>query len=143
MRIQSTSSRLSYAVLLPLLMLCVQGSAQQQSGKRTIVHPGRLLDVRTGKVLTNQAIVIQDDKIERVAPASEIQASANATVIDLPNATVLPGLIDAHTHLTYNPQFGYESRVLLRCETSMRADTVTWPCAMQSMPVTCRARACW
>src|SRR5947209_14778946 len=109
MRIQSTSSRLSYAVLLPLLMLCVQGSAQQQSGKRTIVHPGRLLDVRTGKVLTNQAIVIQDDKIERVAPASEIQASANATVIDLPNATVLPGLIDAHTHLTYNPQFGYES----------------------------------
>jgi imidazolonepropionase-like amidohydrolase len=107
MRIQSTSSRFFYAVLFSLLMLCVRGSAQQP-GKRTIVHPGRLLDVRTGKVLTNQAIVIQDDKIEKVAPASEISASANATVIDLPNATVLPGLIDAHTHLTYNPQFGYE-----------------------------------
>ena len=108
MRIQSTSSKFFYAMLSSLLALCVQGSAQQQPGKRTIVHPGRLLDVRTGKVLTNQAIVIQDDKIEKVAPASEIQASANATVIDLPNATVLPGLIDAHTHLTYNPQFGYE-----------------------------------
>jgi imidazolonepropionase-like amidohydrolase len=107
MRIQSTSSKFFYAVLLSLLMLCVQGPAQQP-GKRTIVHPGRLLDVRTGKVLTNQAIVIQDDKIEKVAPASEIETSANATVIDLPNATVLPGLIDAHTHLTYNPQFGYE-----------------------------------
>jgi imidazolonepropionase-like amidohydrolase len=61
--------------------------------------------VKTGKTLTNQAIVIQGDKIASVG--AEGQVPAGATVIDLPNATVLPGLIDAHTHITFSPNFGY------------------------------------
>jgi imidazolonepropionase-like amidohydrolase len=89
-----------------------QGAAFSQSNagsaQRVVVRAGRVLDVKTGKALSNQAIVIEGDKIVSVGPASSAQAGG-ATVIDLPNATVLPGLIDAHTHLTMNPNFGYQT----------------------------------
>ncbi len=80
----------------------------QQPAKRTIIHPGKLLDVKTGKQLSNQVIVVEGDKITIVRSASETKPSADDNVIELPNATVLPGLIDAHTHLTFDPHFGYE-----------------------------------
>jgi imidazolonepropionase-like amidohydrolase len=64
-----------------------------------------MLDVKTGKTLTGQTIVIQGDKIASVG--ADAQVPAGATVIELPNATVLPGLIDAHTHITFTPNFGY------------------------------------
>jgi len=53
--------------------------------------------------------VIQGDKIASVGPASEVTPSSSDKIIDLPHATVLPGLIDVHTHLTGDPSFGYES----------------------------------
>jgi imidazolonepropionase-like amidohydrolase len=84
-----------------------QTSASEPS--RIILRAGKVLDVKSGKTLTDQAIVIEGDKIVGVGAASAGQARAGATVINLPNATVLPGLIDAHTHLTYAPSFGYES----------------------------------
>jgi imidazolonepropionase-like amidohydrolase len=77
--------------------------AQEQSARHVVVRAGRMLDVRTGNVLTNQAIVIDGDKITSFGPADSAKPPAGATVIDLPNATVLPGLIDAHTHITFNP----------------------------------------
>jgi imidazolonepropionase-like amidohydrolase len=91
-----------------LLLLCSPLPAQQAT-QRTILRPGKLLDVKSGKVLTNQAVVIEGDKIANVGPASELKASPSDNVIDLPNAVVLPGLIDAHTHLTFDPHFGYET----------------------------------
>jgi len=93
-----------------VVLFALTGSASAQgSGKQTVIHAGKLLDVKTGKVETNQAIVIQGDKIVSVGPASAVQSSPDDNTIELPNATVLPGLIDAHTHLTYNPHFGYET----------------------------------
>jgi len=77
--------------------------------QRTVVRAGKLLDVKTGKIQTDQAIVIEGDKIVSIGPASAIKFSSADHSINLPNATVLPGLIDAHTHLTFNPSFGYES----------------------------------
>jgi imidazolonepropionase-like amidohydrolase len=74
--------------------------AQQPVPNRVVIHAGRLLDVKTGRVLTNQNLVIEDDKIVSVGAASA--PTAGSKLIDLPNATVLPGLIDAHTHLTFN-----------------------------------------
>jgi imidazolonepropionase-like amidohydrolase len=65
----------------------------------TYIRAGHLLDVRSGKMLTDQIIIIRGDKIDRVADASQIQIPAGATVTDLSRATVLPGLIDAHTHI--------------------------------------------
>ena len=76
-------------------------------GKTVVVRAGHLLDVKTGKMLANQTIVIQGDRIASVG--SDAQVPAGAQVIDLSNATVLPGLIDAHTHVTFNPNFGYSS----------------------------------
>jgi len=74
---------------------------------RTIIRAGHLLDVRTGKTLTDQAIVIEDGKIASVGPDTAA-AEAGAKVIDLSGKTVLPGLIDAHTHITFDPKFGYD-----------------------------------
>jgi imidazolonepropionase-like amidohydrolase len=93
-----------------LLLLTTFGAASaQQSAKRTVVRAGKLLDVKNGKLQTNQVVVIEGDKIVSVGPASEIKPSSTDTLIDLSNATILPGLIDAHTHLTFNPHFGYET----------------------------------
>jgi imidazolonepropionase-like amidohydrolase len=78
--------------------------------RRVVIRAGRILDVKTGNTLTNQVIVVEGDKIVSVGPATEVKGDASAQTIDLPNATVLPGLIDAHTHLTFDPKgLGYES----------------------------------
>jgi imidazolonepropionase-like amidohydrolase len=75
------------------------------ASKTVVIRAGHLLDVKTGKTLANQIIVIQGDKIASVGAAAQIPAGAQ--VVDLSNATLLPGLIDAHTHITFNPNFGY------------------------------------
>jgi imidazolonepropionase-like amidohydrolase len=80
-----------------------QQGVAQQSSKVVAIHAGHLLDVKSGKLLSDQTIVIEDGKIARVGPSAEIKAPADAMLIDLSNATVLPGLIDAHTHLTWDP----------------------------------------
>ena len=82
----------------------------QEPLKRVLVRAGHLLDVKTGKILDNQAILIEGDKVVNVGPAPGNQATSGAITINLPNATVLPGLIDAHTHLTGDPKnIGYQS----------------------------------
>jgi imidazolonepropionase-like amidohydrolase len=74
-----------------------------QPGKKVILHAARLLDVKTGTILSDQVIVIEGDKITTVGPAKSVKAPSDGSWIELPNATVLPGLIDCHTHLTINP----------------------------------------
>jgi imidazolonepropionase-like amidohydrolase len=74
----------------------------------TVIRAQRVLDVKTGQTLRDGAVVIAGDKIVSVGPASAVPPGSDTTVINLPTATVLPGLIDAHTHLTFNPSFGYE-----------------------------------
>lgn len=97
---------LTKPVVAIVLLLSSSASVLAQ---RTVVRAGKLLDVKTGKMQTDQAIVIEGDKIVSIGPASAIKFSSADHSINLPNATVLPGLIDAHTHLTFNPSFGYES----------------------------------
>jgi len=93
-------------------MLVLASAAAQSTApvRHVVIHAGHVLDVKTGDTLTGQAIVLEGDKIVSVGPASAAKAPADAQIIDLPNATVLPGLIDAHTHLTYDVnQVGYAS----------------------------------
>src|SRR5271155_2629842 len=81
----------------------------QQAPKHVVVHAGHLLDVKTGKLLSDQTVVIEDGKIARVGSSAEIKAPADAVLVDLSSATILPGLIDAHTHLTADlTSIGYE-----------------------------------
>ncbi len=61
------------------------------------IRTGKLVDVETGRLLTNQVILVRGGKIE--ATGQNLSIPAEATVIDLSKMTVLPGLIDCHTHL--------------------------------------------
>jgi imidazolonepropionase-like amidohydrolase len=103
--------RLSRSLLVfVLLVSCISFCRAQTApaAKTVVIHAGRLLDVKTGKTLTNQTIVIQGGKVASVGSVgSDAQVPAGAEVVDLPNATVLPGLIDAHVHLTMATNFGY------------------------------------
>ena len=65
----------------------------------TLVKAGRLLDPRTGNVLAPAAVLIEGDKIKQVGAPSQISAPAGSRMIDVGSATLLPGLIDSHTHL--------------------------------------------
>lgn len=98
----------SFCLTLMVWLLAWAAMAQQPAAApaRTVVKAGKLLDVRTGKTLTKQAIVIEGGKIVSVGPDSGV--AADAKVIDLSGKTVLPGLIDAHTHITFDPKYGYE-----------------------------------
>ena len=78
-----------------------------QTSQQIVIHAGHVLDVKTGKLLADQTVVIEDGKIVSLQAASDARANANTVRIELPNATILPGLIDAHTHLTMDPMFGY------------------------------------
>lgn len=95
------------ATLFVVLLFSISIAAAQSAvvAKTVVIHAGRLLDVKTGKTQTGQTIIIQGDKIASVG--ADAQVPAGATVIELPAATVLPGLIDAHTHITFDPIFGY------------------------------------
>lgn len=77
--------------------------AQPSQPPLLLVKAGRLLDVRTGQTQQRAALLVRGERIEEVGPAAFIAARAPAEtpVLDLGDFTVLPGLIDAHTHLTY------------------------------------------
>ena len=81
------------------------GAVQCPSPPRTIaLRAGHLFDSNTGRLLDDQTIVIQGERIADVGPATRIKIPADAAIIDLGNATVLPGLIDAHTHMFDTPK---------------------------------------
>lgn len=70
----------------------------------TAIRAGKLVDPDSGTVLSDQTILIRDNKIEKVGKGLEIPA--NAKIVDLSKMTVLPGLIDCHTHLADGARTG-------------------------------------
>ncbi len=101
-------ARKSLAVALLAAAGTIAGLAQtaaQTEPKRTLVRAGHLLDVKTGKLLDGQTIVVVGETIQSIAPTADVQAQAGDAVVDLGGMTVLPGLIDVHTHLTMNTDF--------------------------------------
>jgi imidazolonepropionase-like amidohydrolase len=88
--------------LILFLFVCVLSDLV--SAQVTAIHAGRVVDPDSGTVLTDQIILIRDAKIESVGKGLSIPA--NATVIDLSRMTVLPGLIDCHTHLADGARTG-------------------------------------
>ena len=104
--------------LLPLVVLVLAASAsaqsQPQSSSAVVIKSSRILDVRKGNYIENAAIWIERDRIKEIGRASEIQSRApkDAKVIDLGRATVLPGLIDCHTHIMARIPAGENGYVL-------------------------------
>ena len=93
-----------FAIVLALAatsMALAQTASSGAPAASVVVRVGRLLDVRSGQYLTNVAISVAGERIRAVGPADDIVKAApvGAQVIDLGAATVLPGLIDCHTHL--------------------------------------------
>src|SRR5262245_14578400 len=66
------------------------------SNNLVAVRAGRMFDAKAGTMLNNQVILIKGDRIAEVGPS--VQIPADARVVDLSGATVLPGMIDAHVH---------------------------------------------
>ncbi len=99
------------AILFCFLFFAVSAAPAQESKtaapEDVAVHAGKVLDVRTGKYAADQLIWIERGKIKAIGKAAEIskQLPPGTKTIDLASLTILPGLIDCHTHLTMSPEF--------------------------------------
>src|SRR2546425_8351590 len=90
--------------------LPAQAPTAPAAPQTALVKAGRLVDARAGAVLTNQAILIEGERIKELGLAGAVAGHAppGAKGIDFSGATVLPGLIDCHTPITADPGDYYQ-----------------------------------
>src|SRR5438270_12825005 len=108
---------LTFAGAVSMSGLAQETKTTAPQPSRLVVHAAQLFDAKTGTILKDQAIFIEGEKIVKVGPApQEIHQpkanidypgfGTNVPTLHVVSGTVLPGLIDAHTHLTMDPNFG-------------------------------------
>jgi imidazolonepropionase-like amidohydrolase len=83
--------------------VAIPGLAQEAEPWHTLIRPERVFDAATGQVRSGWAVLVAGERIQSVGPVEDVQAPRAARVVDLPGATLLPGLIDAHSHLFLHP----------------------------------------
>jgi imidazolonepropionase-like amidohydrolase len=92
-------------LLLPVAMLVSTNPQQQPARTETVylIKPARIFDGETAQLHEGWAVLVRGQKIEAVGPISSINAPKDAQVIDLPAQTLMPGLIEAHSHVLLHP----------------------------------------
>ncbi len=118
----------SIVILLLSVSAIGQSNSAAASPQVTVIRAGTLIDPRANGPKHNQVIVIRGDKIESVGDAAAAQVPAGAKIIDLSNATVLPGLIESHTHIFLqgeDPALGGYDIQLLKFPLAYRAARAT------------------
>lgn len=84
-------------------LLTVAAPSEPPTPQVVAVRAGRLFDPKLGRLLKNQVVLIQDERIAEVGPSGGVPVPPNAKVISLSQATVLPGLVDTHLHVFDEP----------------------------------------
>ena len=122
-----------------ILAIVISAAAQQKDNRAseswTVIRAGSLIDGKSDKPRHDQVIIIKGNRIESVSDAATAKIPADATVIDLSKATLLPGLIDSHTHIFLQgedpAQGGYDANIL------------NAPLALRAARATVAARRAW
>jgi imidazolonepropionase-like amidohydrolase len=105
-----------------------QSPAQSASAQVTVIRAGTLIDGKSDKPRHDQVIVVRGNKIESVSDAAGAKIPSGAQVIDLSTQTVLPGLIDSHTHIFLqgeDPAHGGYDANILTAPLALRAARAT------------------
>ncbi len=105
-----------------IILVFVAALVPLAAAQVTVVRAGRLIDPDSGTVLTNQVILIKDGKVQAVG--KELALPADAKVIDLSDKTVLPGLIDCHTHVADGQNDGEPFNVLRKTASQIALESV-------------------
>src|SRR6476469_5891487 len=126
-----TEVDMRYLLSLIVALLTVSTLHSQTAPAVTVIRAGVLIDGKSDQPRRDQVIVIRGNRIESVSDAAAAKIPAGATTIDLSHATVLPGLIDSHTHIFLQgedpAQGGYDANIL-NAGIALRAARATHAC---------------
>src|SRR5689334_20094826 len=98
--------RCSFLLLLCLSLLFMPQTQQRPAPAPETIYllkPAHVFDGESAQLHDNWAVLVRGQKIEAVGPAASIQTPPDAKTIDLPGLTLLPGLIEAHSHMLLHP----------------------------------------
>jgi imidazolonepropionase-like amidohydrolase len=100
-------------------------SSRVPAAKRLLLHPSRIVDVRQGVYVSDVGVLIDAGRIVEVTPYDDLaRREASTPVMELPGLTLLPGLIDCHTHLltSFRPHVGEDHAVIFTIATMSTAE---------------------